>query len=36
MPMDHGGTAEADAAAHADAWAQVVDHLRQGRAATSR
>jgi dienelactone hydrolase len=29
MPMDHGGTAEADAAAHADAWAQVVDHLRQ-------
>jgi dienelactone hydrolase len=29
FPMDHGGTAEADAAAHADAWGQVVNHLRQ-------
>ena len=28
IPMDLGGTAEADAAAHADAWPQVVEHLR--------
>jgi pimeloyl-ACP methyl ester carboxylesterase len=29
MPMDLGGSPEADAAAHADAWTQVVNHLRQ-------
>lgn len=29
FPMDLGGTPEADAAAHADAWGQVVSHLRQ-------
>jgi dienelactone hydrolase len=28
FPMDLGGTPEADAAAHADAWGQVIDHLR--------
>lgn len=28
-PMDVGGTADADAAAHADAWGSVVSHLRQ-------
>jgi dienelactone hydrolase len=29
FPMDLGGTPDADAAAHADAWGQVVVHLRQ-------
>jgi dienelactone hydrolase len=33
FPMDLGGTPEADAAAHADAWKQVVSHLRQNVAA---
>jgi dienelactone hydrolase len=28
-PLDHGGSATADAAAHAAAWGQVVEHLRQ-------
>ncbi|HEY7187196.1 MAG TPA: acyl-CoA thioester hydrolase/BAAT C-terminal domain-containing protein [Vicinamibacterales bacterium] len=28
FPVDLGGTADADAAAHAEAWATVVDHLR--------
>jgi dienelactone hydrolase len=28
FPMDLGGTPEADLAAHADAWGQVIDHLR--------
>lgn len=32
FPVDLGGTADADAAAHAEAWATVVDHLRQDRA----
>jgi dienelactone hydrolase len=31
-PMDVGGTADADAAAHADAWGTVVDRLRPRRA----
>lgn len=32
FPVDVGGTADADAAAHADAWGTVVDHLRHVRA----
>ncbi len=32
FPMDLGGTPEADAAAHAEAWKQVVGHLRQSTA----
>jgi hypothetical protein len=28
-PLDHGGNDAADAAAHAAAWGQVVEHLRQ-------
>ncbi|HEU4689324.1 MAG TPA: acyl-CoA thioester hydrolase/BAAT C-terminal domain-containing protein [Vicinamibacterales bacterium] len=28
FPMDLGGTPEADVAAHADAWGQIVNHLR--------
>ena len=32
MPFDLGGTAEADGAAHADAWPQVTSHLRQAGA----
>jgi len=32
FPVDVGGTADADAAAHAEAWATVVDHLRQPHA----
>jgi pimeloyl-ACP methyl ester carboxylesterase len=31
-PLDHGGSATADAAAHGAAWGQVVDHLRRASA----
>jgi len=32
FPVDVGGTADADAAAHVEAWQVVVDHLRHDRA----
>ena len=32
FPMDLGGSAEADAAAHADAWRHVTSHLRLAEA----
>jgi hypothetical protein len=31
MPFDLGGSRDADRAAHAAAWPQIVAHLEQGR-----